>query len=186
MGTLLLRFQQLRNGLPSLNVAVPALKMIHLKDVQKNATTPEIIEQVHDMVLDDRRMKVREIAEITRRWRGPEGDQGSSVGYYTYRWSRKGRRSCRQLARPCSWRKCGNPMQRVRAGTTPRPCLCTRMLCSWTPATTSCTQIALQPSSRWGSLPRHCKMPSAPASSTASGPRYKNTNPAMHISLLHV
>jgi transposase len=29
----------------------------------KNATIPEIIEQVHDMVLDDRRMKVREIAE---------------------------------------------------------------------------------------------------------------------------
>jgi hypothetical protein len=65
MGTLLLRFQQLtlilltctigrapnnaskwqmgfnsafkglRNGLPSLNVAVPALKMMHVKDVQK-------------------------------------------------------------------------------------------------------------------------------------------------------
>jgi hypothetical protein len=35
MGTLLLRFQKLRNGLPSLNVAVPALKMIHVKDVQK-------------------------------------------------------------------------------------------------------------------------------------------------------
>jgi len=35
MGTLLFRFQQLRNGLPSLNVAVPALKMIHMKDVQK-------------------------------------------------------------------------------------------------------------------------------------------------------
>ena len=34
MGTLLLRFEQLRNGLPSLNVAVPALKMIHVKDVQ--------------------------------------------------------------------------------------------------------------------------------------------------------
>jgi transposase len=31
----------------------------------KSATTPEIIEQVHDMVLDDRRMKVREIAETT-------------------------------------------------------------------------------------------------------------------------
>jgi hypothetical protein len=62
MGTLLLRFQQLRNGLPSLNVAVPALKMIHVKDVQKNATTLEIIEQAHDMVLDDRRMKVRDIA----------------------------------------------------------------------------------------------------------------------------
>jgi len=29
----------------------------------KSATTPEDIEQVHDMVLDDRRMKVREIAE---------------------------------------------------------------------------------------------------------------------------
>jgi len=29
----------------------------------KSATTPEILEQVHDMVLDDRRMKVREIAE---------------------------------------------------------------------------------------------------------------------------
>jgi hypothetical protein len=28
-----------------------------------SATTPEIIEQVHDMVLDDRRIKVREIAE---------------------------------------------------------------------------------------------------------------------------
>ena len=35
MGTLLLRFQQLRNGLPSLNMAVPALKMIHVKDIQK-------------------------------------------------------------------------------------------------------------------------------------------------------
>jgi len=29
----------------------------------KSATTPEIIEQVHDMVLDNRRMKVPEIAE---------------------------------------------------------------------------------------------------------------------------
>ena len=29
----------------------------------KSATTPGIIEQVHDMVLDDGRMKVREIAE---------------------------------------------------------------------------------------------------------------------------
>jgi hypothetical protein len=35
MGTLLRRFQQLRNGLPSLNVAVPVLKMIRVKDVQK-------------------------------------------------------------------------------------------------------------------------------------------------------
>jgi transposase len=29
----------------------------------KSATTPEIIEQVHDMVLDDRRMKMREVSE---------------------------------------------------------------------------------------------------------------------------
>ena len=34
-GTLLLSFQQLRNGLPSLNMAIPALKMIHVKEVQK-------------------------------------------------------------------------------------------------------------------------------------------------------
>jgi len=31
----------------------------------KSATPPEIIEQVHDMVLDDRQMKAREIAETT-------------------------------------------------------------------------------------------------------------------------
>ena len=30
----------------------------------KIATTPEIIQQVHDMVLDDRRVKVKEIADI--------------------------------------------------------------------------------------------------------------------------
>jgi hypothetical protein len=30
---------------------------------QKSATTPEIIEQVHDIVLDDRQMKVHEISE---------------------------------------------------------------------------------------------------------------------------
>jgi transposase len=31
----------------------------------KRATTPEISEQVYDMLLDDRRMKLREIAETT-------------------------------------------------------------------------------------------------------------------------
>ena len=36
---------------------------ISLEGRPKRVTTPEIIEQVHDMVLDDRRMKVREIAE---------------------------------------------------------------------------------------------------------------------------
>jgi hypothetical protein len=55
MGNLLLRFQQLRNGLPSLNVAVAALKMIHVQGRPKSAT-PEIIEEVHDMVLDDQRL----------------------------------------------------------------------------------------------------------------------------------
>ena len=55
-------------------MAVPALKMIHVKDVQKSATTPEIIEQVHDMVLDDRRMKVHKISETI-------GISKESVGY---------------------------------------------------------------------------------------------------------
>ena len=62
MGTLLLHFQLLRNGLLSLNMAVPT----NLEDDPRGppkSTTPEIIEQVHDMVLDDRRIKVREIAE---------------------------------------------------------------------------------------------------------------------------
>jgi transposase len=40
----------------------------------KSATPPEIIEQVHDMVLDDRRMKVREIAETI-------GTSKERVGY---------------------------------------------------------------------------------------------------------
>jgi transposase len=31
----------------------------------KSATTPEIIEQVHDMILDNQRIRVREIAETT-------------------------------------------------------------------------------------------------------------------------
>jgi DNA-binding Xre family transcriptional regulator len=37
--------------------------MIHVKKRPKSATTPEIIKHVHDMLLDDRPMKVREIAE---------------------------------------------------------------------------------------------------------------------------
>jgi histone-lysine N-methyltransferase SETMAR len=35
----------------------------------KSATTPEITQQVHDMVLEDRRMKVREIAETIRHFK---------------------------------------------------------------------------------------------------------------------
>jgi hypothetical protein len=61
MVTLRLRFQQLRNGLPSLNVA--SLEDDPHEGCPKSATTPEIIEQVHDIILDDLRMKVREMAE---------------------------------------------------------------------------------------------------------------------------
>jgi len=43
----------------------------------KSATTPEIIEQVHDMVLDDGRMKVHEIAETI-------GISKECVGYILY------------------------------------------------------------------------------------------------------
>ena len=42
-------------------MAVPALKVIHVKDVQK--VQQQVTEQVHDMALDERRIKVREIAE---------------------------------------------------------------------------------------------------------------------------
>ena len=31
----------------------------------KNVTTPEIIEKIHEIVLDDRKVKVRELAEAT-------------------------------------------------------------------------------------------------------------------------
>jgi hypothetical protein len=65
MGTVLLRFQQSRNGLPSLNVAVPALNVIYVKDVLKVQRHHKSLNKVHDMVLDDRWMKVCEIAETT-------------------------------------------------------------------------------------------------------------------------
>jgi histone-lysine N-methyltransferase SETMAR len=76
MGTLLLRIQQLRNGLPSLNVAVTALKMINVKGIQK-VQQHQLIEQVHDMVLDDRRIKVREIVETI-------GFSKERVGYVSH------------------------------------------------------------------------------------------------------
>jgi len=66
MGTLLLRFQQLRNGLPSLNVAVlavPTLKIIHVKSVQKVQQHQKSLNKVHVMLLDERQMKVNEIAK---------------------------------------------------------------------------------------------------------------------------
>jgi hypothetical protein len=65
MGSLLLRFQQLRNGLRNLKVAVPVLKTIHVKDVQKVQQHQKSLSI--DMALDDRRMKVRETAETPPR-----------------------------------------------------------------------------------------------------------------------
>jgi hypothetical protein len=59
MKTLLLRFQQLSNGLPSTSLEDDP----HEVRPKSATTTSEIVEQVHDMVLDDWRMKVREIAE---------------------------------------------------------------------------------------------------------------------------
>jgi histone-lysine N-methyltransferase SETMAR len=40
-----------------------SLEVDPCEELSKSATTPEIIEQVHDVVLDDWQMKVREIAE---------------------------------------------------------------------------------------------------------------------------
>jgi hypothetical protein len=65
MGILLLCFQQLRNGLLSFKRGRTNPEDDRREGHPKSATTPEIIEQVHDMVLDDQRMKVREIAETT-------------------------------------------------------------------------------------------------------------------------
>jgi hypothetical protein len=41
-----------------------SLEVDTLEGCPKSATTPEIIEQVHDISLDDRWMKVLEIAEL--------------------------------------------------------------------------------------------------------------------------
>jgi transposase len=61
----------------------------------KSATTPEIIEQVHDMVLDDRWMKVREITQTI-------GISNERVGYILHeeldmkKFARDGCRACSQ------------------------------------------------------------------------------------------
>ena len=63
MGTLLLRFQTIKTWAAEFKRGRTGLEGDPREGRPKSATTPEIIEQVHDMVLDDRRMKVREIAE---------------------------------------------------------------------------------------------------------------------------
>ena len=45
-------------------MAVRAYETMNVRDVQKTATTDENIAKVHQMVLDDRQIKVREIAEV--------------------------------------------------------------------------------------------------------------------------
>jgi len=61
MGTLLLHFEQLRNGLLSLNMAVRTLKMIHVKDIQKVQQNQKSLNKCTIWYW----MKVREIAETT-------------------------------------------------------------------------------------------------------------------------
>jgi hypothetical protein len=53
MGTLLLHFQQLRNGLPSFKCSRTSLEDDPCEGRPKSGPPPEINEEVHDMVLDD-------------------------------------------------------------------------------------------------------------------------------------
>jgi hypothetical protein len=63
MGTLLPRFRTIKNWAAEFKRGRTGLEDDPREGRPKSSTTPEIIEQEHDMVLDDRRMKVREIAE---------------------------------------------------------------------------------------------------------------------------
>ena len=63
MGTLLLQFRLLKSGELNLNVATCYSKMTPCEGRPKTATTPETIEKVQNIVLDDRRVKVCEIGE---------------------------------------------------------------------------------------------------------------------------
>ena len=60
MGTLHHQFQWLRSGLLSSLVEVPAQVTTGRP---KEVVTPEIVGKIHGMILDDRRKKVREVAE---------------------------------------------------------------------------------------------------------------------------
>jgi len=56
-------FSTIKKWVPEFKRGRTRLEVDPREGCPKSATTPEIIEQVHDMLLDDRRMKVREIAE---------------------------------------------------------------------------------------------------------------------------
>jgi len=56
MGTLLLRFQTIKTWAAEFKRGRTGLEDDPREGRPKSATTPEIVEQVHDMVLDDRRI----------------------------------------------------------------------------------------------------------------------------------
>ncbi|GBP83022.1 Histone-lysine N-methyltransferase SETMAR [Eumeta japonica] len=51
-----------QRGLQSSVVVVPALVTPNVQVAQKEVITPEIVNKIHEMILDDRRMKVRKLA----------------------------------------------------------------------------------------------------------------------------
>jgi len=62
-----------KTGWPSLNVVIfPPVMRLVLED-PKTVTTPEIIDQIHELILEDRRISAKSIAEqldISREWVG--------------------------------------------------------------------------------------------------------------------
>ena len=62
--TLLHRIEWFRNGLPNFVVVVQAQKTILIPGRPNEITTPEMINKIHDIVLNDPKVKVREISEI--------------------------------------------------------------------------------------------------------------------------
>uniref|UniRef100_T1HWL6 Uncharacterized protein n=1 Tax=Rhodnius prolixus TaxID=13249 RepID=T1HWL6_RHOPR len=62
MVTLHLRLEQFISGFKIFGVAIWAQVTLNVLDAPVEVTTPEIIDKIHDMVMDDRRVKVREIA----------------------------------------------------------------------------------------------------------------------------
>uniref|UniRef100_T1HIR4 Uncharacterized protein n=1 Tax=Rhodnius prolixus TaxID=13249 RepID=T1HIR4_RHOPR len=62
MVTLHLRLEQFISGFKIFGVAIWAQVTLNVLDGPVEVTTPEIIDKIHDMVMDDRRVKVREIA----------------------------------------------------------------------------------------------------------------------------
>uniref|UniRef100_T1IEN8 Uncharacterized protein n=1 Tax=Rhodnius prolixus TaxID=13249 RepID=T1IEN8_RHOPR len=62
MVTLHLRLEQFISGFKIFRVAIWAQVTAERSGRPVEVTTPEIIDKIHDMVMDDRRVKVREIA----------------------------------------------------------------------------------------------------------------------------